>query len=148
MSDADTETMPVEVIPIHSDSFRFIPIHSNVTGRIEDMPFLQQSLLFAELASLSYYNPGVVEGPLAEFGFTESQFFNRDGAQAWVFSNEHDCIVACRGTEPNEWNDIKADVNALGVVTETFGKVHRGFNDEVNDLWPRLEDALQNNERR
>jgi hypothetical protein len=29
MSDADTETMPVEVIPIHSDSFRFIPIHSD-----------------------------------------------------------------------------------------------------------------------
>lgn len=138
MGDSDTRTMPVESIPI--------PF--NVTGRIEDMSFLQQSLLFAELSSLSYYNPGVVEAPLAEFGFTESQFFNRDGAQAWIFSNEHDCIVACRGTEPNDWNDIKADVNALGVVTETFGKVHRGFNDEVNDLWPRLEDALQDNERR
>ena len=45
-------------------------------------------------------------------------------------------------TEPNEWNDIRADVNAVGVLTETFGTVHKGFKEEVDDLWPQLEDAL------
>lgn len=125
-----------------------IEVHSQVRGPIEDFSFLEQSLLFAELASLSYYDPGVVERPLAELGFSETQFFDRDGAQAWIFANDQDCIVACRGTEPNEWNDIRADVNAVAVVTETFGRVHRGFKDEVDDLWPRLEEALKGNDRR
>jgi triacylglycerol lipase len=125
-----------------------IAVHSQVQGPIEDYSFLEQSLLFAELASLAYYDPGVVERPLAELGFSDSQFFDRDGAQAWIFANDQDCIVACRGTESNEWNDIRADVNAIAVVTETFGRVHRGFKDEVDDLWPRLEDALKGNDRR
>ena len=138
MSDADIQTVPPDSIQIHSE----------VQGPIEEMSFLEQSLLFAELASLSYYDPGVVERPLSELGFNESQFFDRDGAQAWIFANERDCVVACRGTEPNEWNDIRADVNAVAVVTETFGRVHRGFKAEVDDLWPRLEDALHSNQRR
>ncbi len=121
--------------------------HSRLDGAIRDMPPIQQSLLFAELSLLSYLDPGAVELPLTEIGFTESQFFERDGAQAWMFASDHDCVVACRGTEPTEWNDIRADVNAVAVFTETFGRVHRGFNEEVDDLWPRLEDALQENQR-
>ena len=103
--------------------------------------------MLAELSSLSYYDPGQIEGSLREIGFTDAQFFDRDGAQAWIFGNEDDCVVACRGTEPHEWNDIRADVNAVAVVTETFGRVHRGFNNEVDDLWPRLETALHDNQR-
>lgn len=127
-----------------SDGFT---VHSRVDGAIRDMPSMLQSLLFAELASLSYFDPGQVEPLLDELGFSESQFFERDGAQAWIFANDRDCVVACRGTEPNEWNDIRADVNAVAVFTETFGKVHRGFNEEVDDLWPRLEHALKANQR-
>ena len=50
-------------------------------------------------------------------------------------------------TEPNEWNDIRADVNAVGVLTETFGTVHKGFKEEVDDLWPQLEDTLVRNKK-
>lgn len=137
MSDSNTETMTTDAIEVHSQ----------VHCAIEDMPKIEQSLLFAELAALSYFDPGSVEEPLLKCGFTDSQFFERDGAQAWMFGNDRDCVVACRGTEPNEWNDIKADVNAVAVFTETFGRVHRGFNEEVDDLWPRLEDALRENDR-
>lgn len=137
MSDSNAETMPSDAIELHS----------RVHCAIEDMSMIEQSLLFAELASLSYLDPGSVEEPLQQCGFSESQFFERDGAQAWMFGNDRDCVVACRGTEPNEWNDIKADVNAVAVFTETFGRVHRGFNEEVDDLWPRLEDALKENDR-
>ena len=38
-------------------------------------------------------------------------------------------------------------MNVVAVVTETFGRVHRGFNTEVDDLWPRLETALHDNQR-
>ncbi len=137
MSDFEPQTIPIESIRIHS----------TVDGSIEHRSLLEQSLLFAELASLSYYDPGNIERSLAQLGFTESQFIDRDGAQAWIFANEWDRVVACRGTEPHEWNDIKADLKAVAVVMETFGRVHQGFNEEVNDLWPRLEDALQDNQR-
>ncbi len=33
------------------------------------------------------------------------------------------------------------------VIGETVGWVHRGFKREVDDLWPRLEQALVNNTR-
>ena len=124
-----------------------ITTHTQLDGPIEDLSLFEQSLLLAELSSLSYYDPGQIEGSLREIGFTDAQFFDRDGAQAWIFGNEDDCVVACRGTEPHEWNDIRADVNAVAVVTETFGRVHRGFNNEVDDLWPRLETALHDNQR-
>ena len=78
-------------------------------------------------------------------GFTDGKFFNCDGSQAYWFQNEHDSVVVCRGTEASEWNDIRADANALTAIAETVGKVHRGFKSEVDDLWPYLEESLQQN---
>ena len=80
-------------------------------------------------------------------GFDDVTFYDRDGSQAYRFRNDHDCVIACRGTEPNEWNDIRADANATAVLAETTGKVHRGFKQEVDDLWPMLETALLSNEQ-
>jgi triacylglycerol lipase len=74
-------------------------------------------------------------------------FYDRDGSQAYRIRNDHDCVVACRGTEPHEWNDIRADANAASVLAETAGKVHRGFKREVDDLWPMLEAALTGNDQ-
>jgi triacylglycerol lipase len=124
-----------------------INLQSRVVSAIALKSHLRQSLLFAELAGLSYFNEVVVQPVAASIGLPGCRFFDRDGAQAYLLWNDEDCIVACRGTEPNEWNDIKADVNAAAVVTETLGKVHKGFNTEVNDLWPMLEDALAANKK-
>ena len=46
-----------------------------------------------------------------------------------------------------KWNDVKADLDATTALAETVGRVHRGFKREVDDLWPRLEQALVNNTR-
>lgn len=122
-------------------------VRSRITGAIDDKSHLQRSLLFAELSSISYYDEEHASKFAAEIGLPEYRFFDRDGAQAYMFWNDVDCVVACRGTEPNEWNDIKADANAVSVLTETFGRVHKGFKQEVDDLWPMLEDALVQNSR-
>lgn len=121
---------------------------TRLEGRqIGELTFLEKSLLFAELSRASYF-PRTVAGQLAEdVGLPETRFYDRDGAQAYVFANETDAVVCCRGTEPNEWNDIRADLDAIYDVAETVGRVHRGFKREVNDLWPRLEQALVSNER-
>lgn len=114
---------------------------------MDDLGVLQQSLLLAELAKISYFRPDIVWEAVSKIGFEHYEFFDRDGAQAYILANQHDCVVVCRGTEPNEWNDIKADANAVAVVAETAGKVHRGFKKEVDDLWPRLEQALKENQK-
>ena len=114
---------------------------------ISEMSLLRRSLLFAELAWVAYLEESSAQETVAQIDLRETLFFDKDGSQAYMFANEHDCIVACRGTEPKEWNDIRADLNAMWVVAETVGRVHRGFKREVDDLWPRLEKSLVENKK-
>ena len=124
-----------------------VALQSVVRGPIEQMSLLRQSLLFAELSYISYLPRGEAGQLANRMGLPSIRFYDRDGAQAYVFANDHDTVVVCRGTEPSEWNDIQADLDAVTAVAETVGHVHRGFKREVDDLWPRLEQALINNEQ-
>ncbi|MEM9826999.1 MAG: lipase family protein [Planctomycetota bacterium] len=122
-------------------------IRSKLTGPIGELTFLRRSLLFAELAMIAYNDPDEARRAADCIGLPQVKFFDRDGSQAYAFENDTDLVIACRGTEPNEWNDIKADANARSVLAETVGKVHRGFKTEVDDLWPILEKALIDNQK-
>jgi triacylglycerol lipase len=122
-------------------------VYSQLDGPIEGLSMLRRSLLFAELSNLSYLSR-CEAGLLANrIGFPEIRFYDRDGAQAYIFANGDDTVVTCRGTQPDDWNDLKADLDLKRAMAETVGWVHRGFKREVDDLWPRLEQALVNNER-
>lgn len=114
---------------------------------IKDLTVLERSLLFAELAWIAYMAEDSAAKMVDDIGLRETMFLERDGSQAYIFKSDTDCIVACRGTEPTEWNDIRADVNAVTALAETVGRVHRGFKDEVDDLWPRMEKALIENKK-
>lgn len=139
----------VEIKPANQDaettSLNF-DIKSKLDGPIEQLSPLRQSLLFAELASISYFQEDDVRELIGRLGFHDLEFFDKDGSQAYSFHNDADRVIACRGTEPNEWNDIRADTNAVSAVAETVGRVHRGFKEEVDDLWPRLEEFLTTND--
>ncbi len=126
--------------------FHGIDLFTRLTGPIADLTRLQQSLLFAELSQIAYMPPEPALTCVRKIGFLESLYFDRHGAQAYRFRNRHDCVIVCRGTEPTEWNDVKADANAVTVLAETIGRVHSGFKREVDDLWPILERALAENE--
>jgi triacylglycerol lipase len=127
--------------------FHGIDLFSRLDDPIAELTRLQQSLLFAELSQIAYMPPRPALSCVRKIGFRESLYFDRDGAQAYRFRNEHDCVIVCRGTEPNEWNDVKADANAVTVLAETIGRVHSGFKQEVDDLWPILERALAGNRK-
>jgi triacylglycerol lipase len=116
-------------------------------GPIGGLDRLRASLLFAQISRISYLEPNGVHHYMPRLGLTLERFADREGAQAYVFGSESDVVVACRGTEPNDWNDVKADVNALMVLAETVGRVHRGFKQEVDDLWPLLESIVAAEER-
>jgi len=108
------------------------------------MSFPERSLLFAKLSSIAYNdNVKEVKSQVKKLGFTTVEFYNRDGAQAYRFMNKEDLVIACRGTQPAEWNDISADLKAVPVVAETVSRVHQGFKAEVDELWPMvLEDLV------
>ena len=118
-----------------------------INGPIREMSLMRRSLLFAELAWIAYRSEESAQATVSKIGMKETLFFERDGSQAYMFGTEHDCIVACRGTEPTEWNDISADLNAIFCLAETVGKVHSGFKNEVDDLWPIVEQRLKVNEK-
>jgi triacylglycerol lipase len=116
-------------------------------GPIEPLDRLRASLLFAQISRISYLQPHAVDAYIPRLGLRLEAFADRDGAQAYVFGSDTDIVVACRGTEPNDWNDVKADVNALMVLAETAGRVHRGFKREVDDLWPEIEEIIATDPR-
>jgi triacylglycerol lipase len=118
-------------------------LYSEVRAPLASLSFLRRGLLFAELSMIAYNDEAEARRAAEAIGFPEAQLFDHDGSQAYRFRNEHDVVLACRGTEPNEWNDIQADANVGQVLLGEVGRVHRGFNREVDDLWPMLEDLLR-----
>ena len=105
---------------------------------INDMDFKTKSLIFAKLSGIAYSNLKDAKSQAKKLGFTTIEFYDKDGAQAYRFMNKSDIVIACRGTQPNEFNDIRADLRAVPVMAETVGKVHLGFKNEVDDLWPMV----------
>jgi len=107
------------------------------------MTFHERSLLFARLASIAYSDDvEQVKKDVRKLGFTTVEFYDKAGAQAYRFMNKVDLVIACRGTQPTEFNDIKADLKATPVVAETVSRVHRGFKAEVDELWPMISEDL------
>ena len=109
---------------------------------ISSMNFKERSLLFAKLSSIAYNNIKDVKKQVKKLGFTTVEFYEKDGAQAYRFMNKEDLVIACRGTEPTQFNDISADLKAFPVLAETVSRVHRGFKAEVDELWPDICDDL------
>jgi triacylglycerol lipase len=111
---------------------------------IKDLSIAERSLLFAKLASIAYSDPKQAKKQAKKLGFTTVEFYNKDGAQAYRFQNSDDLVIACRGTEPTEFNDIAADLKAMPVKSESVSRVHQGFKAEVDELWPMvLEDITR-----
>ena len=99
---------------------------------------LVRSALFARLSQIAYLDEPEASKAARALGFTTTEFYERDGAQAYRFQNKSDLVIACRGTQPTEFGDIKADLKAFPVLAETISRVHSGFKTEVDDLWPMI----------
>jgi len=81
-------------------------------------------------------------------GLPEVKYFDGEGTDCFVASNETFIIVAFRGTESrrrpgsqdfqNVIADVKADCNIILVDSGYGGRVHKGFNDALNEVWEDL----------
>ena len=118
---------------------------SKIEGPIAELSHLERSLLMAEISMMSYLNVEQCNIAAGHIGFSQGKFFDRSGSQAYWFQSEYDSVVVFRGTEADDWNDIKADANAIAALAETVGKVHSGFKGEVDEIWPLIEKELEAN---
>lgn len=110
---------------------------------INHLKFPEQALLFARLSRVAYLDLKDAEEPFAQLGFL-AHFFNVNGSQAYLLKNAQDLIVVCRGTQPSEFADIAADLDARMVPSSTgIGHVHAGFKRSVDNIWPELEEQLK-----
>jgi triacylglycerol lipase len=128
---------------IQDEGEKPLRLYSDVRGPIARMKFLHRALLMAELSMIAYNDEAEARRAARAIGFPEAVLIAHDGSEAYRFRNEHDVVLACRGTQPNQWNDIEADANAVMSLVGSFGYVHTGFNREVEDLWPWLELLLE-----
>ena len=113
-----------------------------LTNKIAELDFNNRALLFAELSRVAYFTEYHATRLAKKLGFTTVEFYNIDGAEAYRFMNKRDIVFACRGTQPKQYNDIKADARAFPVVAETIGRVHGGFKGEVDKLWDRIQEDI------
>lgn len=110
---------------------------------IKMLPFPQQAHLFAKLSELAYQEPEQVKDSFKELGF-ESHYYNFEGSQAYLLVNDEDLVAVCRGTQPSEFKDIGADLDARMVKSSTgIGKVHHGFKTSVDHIWAGLQEKLK-----
>ncbi len=82
-------------------------LESKLTGPISDLSFLQRSLLFAETSMISYLSLEECNIAAGKLGFVDGKFFNSTGTQAYWYETKHDSVVVCRGTEVDDWNDLR-----------------------------------------
>ena len=92
----------------------------------------------AQIAFTSYMNPKEGKVAYKNMGL-KSTFIEKDGAQCYIVWNDFLYIIAFRGTEPSEFSDIKADLNALPDRGMSGGWVHNGFQEELNKIWDQVE---------
>jgi len=105
------------------------------------------ALHFAELANLAYQEEKQFKKAAKAMGYKKIKYFDKGGAQAYGMEKDDYIVLAFRGTEPKQFNDIKADLNALHVRNELgAGRVHKGFKREVDDIWNKIEKWIDKRE--
>lgn len=93
----------------------------------------KQSLLMAKFSSLAYNK----EQSFKDLGY-ESKYIFKKGAEAYLLWDRNDLIIVCRGTQPNKFEDIVADIRFNLISNGSTGRVHAGFKHSVDLLWPQI----------
>lgn len=104
---------------------------------------INQLLMFANISAITYEDPKESKNKFKSFGFTIVEFFNIDGAQAYLLKDMNDIhVLSFRGTEVTQKSDVLADLKAGKNIEACGGKVHVGFKGEINKVWPAIEKAI------
>ncbi len=104
-----------------------------------------QLLVFANISAITYDAPKDSKAKFKSFGFAIVEFFDIDGAQAYLLKGSDGThVLSFRGTEVTQKSDVLADLKSGKNIEACGGKVHVGFKGEINKLWPAIEKATAN----
>lgn len=120
---------------------------------LSEMSVRERGTILSLFANQCYQNPDHLFEPRPEISSLDplKKFLNKplpptyidqSGAQVYVMSDATDVLIACRGTEPTELSDVKADLNTVPVIHPTGGVVHGGFYGEYQKVIDQIETAL------
>lgn len=101
-----------------------------------------QLLTFAKIAETTYANPKDATPKFKALGYTIVEFFDINGAQAYLLKGVDSHVLSFRGTEVTEKSDVLADLKSGKNIEACGGKVHVGFKGEINKLWPAIERTI------
>jgi len=102
----------------------------------------------AEASTLVYAGEDFVRSRFSKAGLTEIRFFENQSKQCYVANNDNFAIVAFRGSEI--WKkrekvdlnamvaDLKTNIDIRLTDWEQGGKVHRGFKEALDEVWPEI----------
>jgi len=113
-------------------------------------PFLPQATVMnrrnawwlAEAALLAYWNPPVALSRLNAAGM-QAEHLNAGGLQGYLSWTDTYAIVAFRGTQPDQWEDIFTDLQIPLVPHRPGTRVHAGFKRSLEGAWPSLRSRLE-----
>jgi triacylglycerol lipase len=105
-------------------------------------------------AALLAYAPEQFAGPRFEAaGFGELRFFSGPSTQCYVAAARDTAVVAFRGTEcdldggPEALSrfiaDLSVDLDIRWAAATGGGRIHRGFRDGLDEVWPDLQPCLE-----
>jgi len=97
----------------------------------------------AKCSEFAYLDGKEAKSEYKKLGFKRHKYFDVNEAQAHAVYDKEWFILAFRGTEVKSWSDIKADLNVDSVnAKHTYGRVHEGFEKEVDKLWSDIRDYI------
>ena len=101
----------------------------------------------AKLSPHAYKSEKAAVAACKKMGFPWAKLVSRDGAEVLIAKDRNDLWFAFRGTEPSKLNDVMADLNLIKNAAKAGGKVHSGFQQEVNDLWMDVLAEIEHNDQ-
>lgn len=104
----------------------------------------QDLLLFARIAETTYEDPNTSADKFQQLGYKIVKFFNIDGAQGYLLNSECGYVLSFRGTQIQELSDLLADLEAGKRSEFSGGRVHHGFQKELDKLWPEILPMVNN----
>ena len=106
------------------------------------MSYVDKSHKMAIMAQLAYKSKEAWMD-FKEMGYPYHRFYNVHGAQVHVVWNQGEMVICFRGTEPSEFSDITADLNAFPDRAQVGGWVHNGFQNELEKVWPQVNELVK-----
>jgi Lipase (class 3) len=91
-------------------------------------------------AVIAYWEPGRALEIFRHAGF-KCEYVEGDTTNCYLAWQARWLLVAFRGTQPDQWQDVLDDLK-VGPVVVREGRVHAGFNDALDRVWSQLQPRL------